>query len=336
MFEGVGVRMEGGCAPRDPKGEGRIANEIDCGEGHLYRLRFEDGIADQFRDLGNYGVSQGFKSVCPMGNPISHSTHGGFSAPDSGDTTMESINCLPLDKRRWIDGFERLPLSLSSPACGVGHSARATSRSKFGNLAFAVFSVKFAAIALQLRGVGHNPDSVPAVRCANVGSWYAVPLRIIPERGQGSENVCKPSTKQCCDVFQDNVSGCQFANETGDFVKQAASLAFKACTFSGETNVLAGEPSCDDINGNSIGSKLLCGKLSHVSVAGHVWPVLCEDFARELFDFTECDGFKSACSFKAKAETSYSREKIKDAQLTHTTPPLSLTATNAHKAGRRS
>ena len=30
------------------------------------------------------------------------------------------------------------------------------------------------------------------------------------------------------------------------------------------------------------GSKLLCGKLSHVSVARHVWPVLCEDLAGEL------------------------------------------------------
>jgi len=28
-------------------------------------------------------------------------------------------------------------------------------------------------------------------------------------------------------------------------------------------------------------------------------------FAGELFDFTESDGFKSACSFKAKAKSSY-------------------------------
>jgi hypothetical protein len=45
-------------------------------------------------------------------------------------------------------------------------------------------------------GVGHNPDPVPVVRCANGRSGNAMPLRIIPERGQVSENGCKPPSKQ--------------------------------------------------------------------------------------------------------------------------------------------
>ncbi len=34
-----------------------------------------------------------------------------------------------------------------------------------------------------------------------------MPFRIIPERGQVSENGAKPSTKQSCDVFHDDVAG---------------------------------------------------------------------------------------------------------------------------------
>jgi hypothetical protein len=46
-------------------------------------------------------------------------------------------------------------------------------------------------------------------------------------------------------------------------------------------------------------------KLPNVSVAGNVWPVLGEDAAGEVFDFTERDCFKAARSFEAKAKPSY-------------------------------
>jgi hypothetical protein len=64
-------------------------------------------------------------------------------------------------------------------------------------------------------GVGHNPEPIASVRGTNGGSWYAMPLRIIPERGQVSENVSKPSTKQSCDVFHDDVEWSNLANKSG-------------------------------------------------------------------------------------------------------------------------
>jgi hypothetical protein len=73
---------------------------------------------------------------------------------------------------------------------------------------------------------------------------------------------------------------------------------------------LAGETAADNVNGNSIGSKSLCGKLAHVSVAWDAGPMLCKHSAGEVFNFTECDGFKSACSFEAKAKSSYARKKV--------------------------
>jgi hypothetical protein len=109
---------------------------------------------------------------------------------------------------------------------------------------------------LDALGVGHNPDAVASVRGAKGGSWYAMPFRIIPERGQVSENSVKPSTKQSCDVLHDDISGLKLANKTGKLRPETAPLAFNASTSSGERNVLAGESSDNAINGKSIGSKL--------------------------------------------------------------------------------
>lgn len=45
--------------------------------------------------------------------------------------------------------------------------------------------------------------------------------------------------------------------------------------------------------------------------------MLGEDFAGELFDFAEGDGFKPARSFEAKAKSSYASKKVQGAQLAH-------------------
>ena len=64
-------------------------------------------------------------------------------------------------------------------------------------------------------GVANNPEAIPPVRGANGGSWDAMPFRIVPERGQVSENVSKPPKKECCDVFHDDEAGSYLANKSG-------------------------------------------------------------------------------------------------------------------------
>jgi hypothetical protein len=44
--------------------------------------------------------------------------------------------------------------------------------------------LKFDPFQSDDRGVGNNPYSVASVRRTNGGSWYAMPFRIIPDRGQ--------------------------------------------------------------------------------------------------------------------------------------------------------
>lgn len=262
-------------------------------------------------------------SVQECGKPIRASTHRGFSAPTCPVTVRASFNELlkPLPDASSVVG-ERPPFQ--SLAVGVGQSFTALDK-RSCTFAPVFFEYRlpplrsmlsgFGSRPCAVSGVGHNPDTVPAVMGTNGASWYAVPFRIVPERGQGSENVSKPSTKQSCDVFQDDVSGFQFANQTGDFVEQAAAFTGKPGPKSCEADVLTREAPADDIDGNSIGSKSFCGEGSHVVIAGDIWPVFGKDATGELFNFTERDGFEAIdlCSFKhgalqSEREATYSRE----------------------------
>jgi hypothetical protein len=44
------------------------------------------------------------------------------------------------------------------------------------------------------------------VRGANGGSGYAVPLRVIPARGQVTDDSLESPNKESCDVLHDDVS----------------------------------------------------------------------------------------------------------------------------------
>jgi hypothetical protein len=82
---------------------------------------FENGAANQFRDLRNYGVSEGGNPVCPIGNPISHSSQFGFKAPLTGSkacTARPNVNWEPLSSAR---SELRALLSFQSRAFGVGY-----------------------------------------------------------------------------------------------------------------------------------------------------------------------------------------------------------------------
>jgi hypothetical protein len=57
-------------------------------------------------------------------------------------------------------------------------------------------------------GVGYCPrdheDPITAVRGADGGSGYTIPPRIVPERGQITEDSVEASNKESCDVFHDD------------------------------------------------------------------------------------------------------------------------------------
>jgi hypothetical protein len=77
------------------------------------RFRFEDGPPDDFNDLRYDGVAEASQAVHPSGNPMSHSTHVGFSEPPA--TALSG----KLFRWYWLGP----PLFDASCVVGVGHIA---------------------------------------------------------------------------------------------------------------------------------------------------------------------------------------------------------------------
>jgi hypothetical protein len=144
-----------------------------------------------------------------------------------------------------------------------------------------------------------------------------VPFRIIPERGQVSENCSKPSTKQCCDVLHDDEARSYFASEAYDLAPQSTPFSSEASTFSGSTDVLAGKPSADDIDGNSVSCQNIGCEFSNVMIAQHLRPMFRQHAAGKFLDLAKGDRFKTASAFQPKAETADTAEQVEDAQFAH-------------------
>ena len=161
-------------------------------------------------------------------------------------------------------------------------------------------------------GVPHNPDAVPDVRCANGRSGNAVPLRIIPERGQVSENVSKSPSKQSCDVLHEDVARSHLANDPGELGPQSAALAADAGASSGNADVLAGESAADEVNAQPFRGKMLRGQLAHVVEYVDIRPVPCEHAAGERLDLAERHR-PHAGTFEAEAEGADAAEQVEDA-----------------------
>jgi hypothetical protein len=138
-------------------------------------------------------------------------------------------------------------------------------------------------------GVGNNPDPVPVMGRANVGRWYAIPLRIVPERGQATEDDVKPAREQGLNIFHDDELGSKLANKSKVFEPEAAPFSVETGAFTGCADVLAREASADDVHGNSICPEATCGEASDVVVAGDARPALAKDGARVGRDFAEGD-----------------------------------------------
>ena len=186
----------------------------------------------------------------------------------------------------WLGGSV---LFFPSCAAGVGHILRATTVSRFGNrsCAFSIASgVIGAAIAEQLRGVGHEEHPVPSVVGTDAGSRETCPLRIEPHFGQVSQNSSeKPSgvisgksgvtaAEQSGDVFSHHPSGPNFANDSGELGPEVA-LIRAGLPLSGDGVWLAGKAPANKVNGG----KVCSSNISHVLVSLRVRPVLRQDEA---------------------------------------------------------
>jgi hypothetical protein len=268
-------------------------------------LRCEDGAADYFRDLRDDGVAEGTEAVWPIGKPISHSDRIGLIHPSTKYGTARGSH------------FRSNPI-LHPLGRGKPDFFRC------------MVSIENGANPLLLLGVGQKPNPVARMWSADRGSRYAMPLRVIPDRGQVAENSAKPSawlfaraTKQVCDVLHDEELRSKFANKSVDFGPKAASRSFHASASPGNRDVLARESPADDIHGNSVCSEPVCGEGSDIFVTGDMGPMLLQDGAAEGFDLAKGNGGE-ACALKAEGEAADPGKEVQ-----HPHPIASSSACNS-------
>lgn len=154
--------------------------------------------------------------------------------------------------------------------------------------------------------VGHNPDAIARLGKANVGRRYAIPFRIVPDRGQVSEYSAKPSIKQCCDVLHEDEVGSKLASKSVDFAPEPRARAFNPCTFPGVADILAREATGNDIDAvDSVVSQSNCREGSDIIILPCLRKMLAEKPAAKLVDLAEGDSFEAASALQAKAKAAY-------------------------------
>lgn len=160
-------------------------------------------------------------------------------------------------------------------------------------------------------GVGNNPDAVSLVWGSNGGRRYNVPLSIIPERGKVSQNSSSSPSKQSCDVLHDDDVRSNFANKSPVMGPESASLACEPSPLSRNADILAREPTADDVDvGNSIPSKSVGAEFSNVFIYRHPRPMLGQYAPTERLNLAESHGFKSTCALKPKGESTDAAKEV--------------------------
>ncbi len=186
-------------------------------------------------------------------------------------------------------------------------------------------------------GVGHNPHSVPKLSGTSVGSWYAMPFSIIPDRGQASENTAKAPSKQSCDVLHDDDSRSNVANEAVVVEPQPASCAVKTFATACETNVLAGKSSNDCSRAYPVCSKSITGKFANIVIDRDTREACAQSRLRLAVELAQCDRFETASALKPKVDAPDASEQRKDFVRFHLTPqtrPIAMTGAIAGRRGR--
>jgi hypothetical protein len=86
------------------------------------------------------------------------------------------------------------------------------------------------------------------MRSSDIDSSHNSPSRIIPHRGKVSKHSVESSNSKHWAVLHEDVAWSNFANDSGKLTPESGTLSFNACSFPGDTDVLAGESPTDDID----------------------------------------------------------------------------------------
>lgn len=171
-------------------------------------------------------------------------------------------------------------------------------------------------------GVGSNgEDPVTEVRGADGCCRYAIPDRVVPERGQVPENFSPDGSvvdsKDVRHVLHEDVAGSKLANGSGHLAPQNGLGVVEPVAESGGAGSLAGEPAGEEINGPAPSADC-----SNVVVSNSARESLGEDsLTSPLIGLADPRWLVEASEHEAEVEHSRSGE---DASMPHRTTILSL------------
>lgn len=249
----------------------------------------------RFDDLRNDRVSETAQAVCPIGNPISHSTQSGFSGGI-----------------RWVAVPRPRP-----PSC---RTASVSDTPGFAALA-AVFRdpLDFASPAVGVGQVRDDPQTFPTMRCADVASRQHRPFPHVPERGQVTDDTpeCFSSVgrKQPWDIFSEDPCRTANGNESMPRRPKIALDVVGRVLPAGGAERLAGESAAPEF---SVGERVGVER-SDVSELRHVGPMAFENRSGEAICFDLADADVPG-AFKSDVEPADAGEEGKES---HNGLPLS-------------
>lgn len=126
---------------------------------------------------------------------------------------------------------------------------------------------------------GDDEEPIAQVRGASGERWQAIPLRIIPERGQGPENAIEASASQGRDVFHEPERGSKLAKDALELPPQPRALAVEPGAVACEAEILTRESARDEID-RPERARRGSGDFADVAEAPDVKPVPREDAPR--------------------------------------------------------
>jgi len=156
-------------------------------------------------------------------------------------------------------------------------------------------------------GVGQYPYSFAPMGGPNCGRRYNLPFRIVPDGGKVAKHSFKSQPNESCDVLNECVLRSKYANDSMEFPPETRTLSVNAGHAPRVANVLAWEPSDNNINS----SKVVLSDGSNIFKPLRVGKVTLQHLAAIRINLYLPDGFESG-TFKAEFNSSYAGEQTTD------------------------
>lgn len=156
-------------------------------------------------------------------------------------------------------------------------------------------------------GVGYDPEPFAEVRVSGLSRRYALPFDMMPDFGQGPENVAESAIEKPRYVFHDE-SGASLASKPDCFSEKPSAGAgrSKPLTRVGDAGVLAREAADDP----SDAIKILSAQIAHVLENRHARPRPPQTRVAVAIDLAECHGLEAARPLKPQREAADAGKEI--------------------------